>query len=341
MQKNKFKYKWFLKDNYPQSIDESVKKNNYKVFGTFICGGGSSMGYKLAGFNHLGGVEIDKKTAEIYKKNHNPQFLFCEDLRDFNKRQDLPQELFNLDILDGSPPCTTFSTTGKGQKSQGKLKKFAEGQSLQTLDDLVFVYCDTILKLAPKVFILENVAGLIHKNNQPYCKKILNKLSEKYKIQVFLLNSDSMGLPQSRERVFFIGHKKNFDLPKLELNFNEPKIPFSKICDHSDTSTSLTLKYLEYWKNANYGESVGLFKSEKKEDPHKPTSCICASKPNHHPFYKRRLNKKELCLAGSYPLDYDFCDNDPCFYIGMSVPPLMIANIANEIKNQWLDLINA
>ena len=57
MSKHKFPYKWYLKDGYPA---KDIEPNNLNVFGTFICGGGSSMGYKLAGFEHLGGVEIDK-----------------------------------------------------------------------------------------------------------------------------------------------------------------------------------------------------------------------------------------------------------------------------------------
>jgi DNA (cytosine-5)-methyltransferase 1 len=66
MSEHRFPYKWYLKDGYPES-------NGLNVFGTFICGGGSTMGYKLAGFNHLGGVEIDPKIADVYRTNHKPQ----------------------------------------------------------------------------------------------------------------------------------------------------------------------------------------------------------------------------------------------------------------------------
>ena len=97
-----FSYEWFLQNGYPA---KGIEKNNLKVFGTFICGGGSTMGYKLAGFDHLGGVEIDKKIAKVYCENHKPLFFYNEDIRVFNKRTDLPKELYNLDILDGSPPC--------------------------------------------------------------------------------------------------------------------------------------------------------------------------------------------------------------------------------------------
>lgn len=100
MSDNRFPYKWYLKDGYPA---RRIKPNNLNVFGTFICGGGSTMGYKLAGYNHLGGVEIDAKVADVYRVNHSPKYLYVEDIRQFVKRNDLPEELYNLDLLDGSP----------------------------------------------------------------------------------------------------------------------------------------------------------------------------------------------------------------------------------------------
>lgn len=132
---HRFPFKWYLKDGYPA---KGIEPHNSKVFGTFICGGGSSMGYKLAGFHHLGGVELDPKVAETYKLNHHPEHLYNMDIREFNELQDLPAELYQLDLLDGSPPCSTFSTAGSRDKAWGKEKRFSEGQKLQTLDDLVF-----------------------------------------------------------------------------------------------------------------------------------------------------------------------------------------------------------
>ena len=94
------------------------------------------MGYKLAGCEVIGNCEIDKKMNEIYNVNHHPKYSYCMDIRDFNQLQDIPDELYNLDILDGSPPCTTFSIAGLREETWGKLKKFREGQTEQTLDDL-------------------------------------------------------------------------------------------------------------------------------------------------------------------------------------------------------------
>jgi DNA (cytosine-5)-methyltransferase 1 len=94
MSRHLFNYKWNLSNGYPST---NIKKNNYNVFGTFVCGGGSTMGYKLAGFNHLGGVEIDPPIADIYKTNHEPKYLFTEDIRQFNEKTNLPKELFNIE----------------------------------------------------------------------------------------------------------------------------------------------------------------------------------------------------------------------------------------------------
>mgnify|MGYP001129866832 CR=1 FL=1 len=85
------------------------------------------MGYKLAGFDVIGNCEIDSKMNDIYVKNHKPKHNYCEDLREFNKRSNLPAELYELDVLDGSPPCTAFSMAGKREETWGKRKKFREG----------------------------------------------------------------------------------------------------------------------------------------------------------------------------------------------------------------------
>ena len=98
-------WKWRMSKDYP------TEKNGLKVFSCFACGGGSTMGYKLAGCEVIGCNEIDPKINEVYVRNHNPKYNFLMDIRKFNQlpKSELPDELFNLDILDGSPPCTTFS----------------------------------------------------------------------------------------------------------------------------------------------------------------------------------------------------------------------------------------
>ena len=114
-------WKWSFSD-YPK------EKNGLKVFSCFSCGGGSTMGYKLAGCDVIGNVEIDEKMNELYKLNHNPKYNYCMDIRDFNSipNEELPEELFNLDILDGSPPCTTFSMAGQRERNLGVKRRNSE-----------------------------------------------------------------------------------------------------------------------------------------------------------------------------------------------------------------------
>lgn len=318
MSEHKFPYRWNLVDGYPA---KGINPNGCKVFGTFICGGGSTMGYKLAGFEHLGGVEIDPKVADVYKINHKPKYLFVEDIRAFNERADLPAELYELDILDGSPPCSTFSMAGSREKAWGKEKQFREGQALQTLDDLVFVYCDTIAKLKPKVFLLENVKGIIQGNAKWYSKQIVSRMeAHGYKVQVFLLNSASMGVPQKRERVFFIGHKNELGFPRLVLRFEEKAVTFGEFGESEPHTRKIS--------GDRYGDVV-FMKNEV-------CNTICGT--NDYFVEKDFVRPTALTLnqIGSYPLDYNFKGIEPKYLIGMSVPPVMTAQIAHQIWLQWL-----
>lgn len=342
MAESRFPYKWFLRDGYPAP---GVEAHNLKVFGTFICGGGSSMGYKLAGYHHLGGVELDPNIAKIYTKNHHPEYLYCEDIRDFNAREELPAELYDLDILDGSPPCSTFSTAGSREAAWGKEKQFAEGQKMQRLDDLVFVYCDTIIKLRPKVFILENVSGLIKGNAKSYMARIMAKMKDAgYEAQVFLLDSQYMGVPQTRKRVFVIGRRTDLGWPPLKLDFSQKPIPFGRIIDRSDSAQNLEEMQAKYWPYRKKGDRdfADIYSRERGKYTGFTQAIISSDKvcPTLTTGsmvlwdYPRRMNEREYALASSFPLDYDF-QGKASFLCGMSVPPVMTANIAYAIYLQW------
>lgn len=346
--KHLFPYKWNLKDGYPA---KGIEPNKYKVFGTFICGGGSTMGYKLAGYNHIGGIEIDPKIAHVYKVNHKPKHLYIEDIREFVKRVDMPTDLIDLDILDGSPPCSSFSMSGNREKDWGKKKVFKEGQAMQVLDDLFFEYIALAKKLQSKIVIAENVKGLIQGNAKLYVKRIFKAFDDAgYNVQLFLLNAASMGVPQKRERVFFICHRKDLLLPKLQLMFSEDKIIYGQLRSQSERDMPFTEYDLEMWSNKQQGDrdygyickrtkgKVSNWNSKFIRDNEvcqtitstSGSKLISFSEPKH-------LSKNELKACGTYPIDYDFQDIEAKYLIGMSVPPVMIAQIANQIRIQWLD----
>jgi len=348
MSEHRFPYRWNLADGYSA---KGIKPNGCKVFGTFVCGGGSTMGYKLAGFTHLGGVEIDPKVASAYKANHNPKYLFVEDIRAFNRRTDLPDELYNLDLLDGSPPCSTFSMAGSREKAWGKEKVFREGQAEQTLDDLVFVYCETIAKLKPKVFLLENVKGIIQGNAKWYSKEIVRRMEANgYAVQVFCLNAASMGVPQKRERVFFIGYRKELGLPKLRLDFDERAVLFGDLKDGVGKQLSKDGKLFSDWSARRQGDKNFSEICQREENTAKSFGRVLLSdnqtpptivSGNQYIYFDKfeEVGTGDICKIGSYPLDYDFQGLEPKYLIGMSVPPVMTAQIANQIWEQWLSKI--
>jgi DNA (cytosine-5)-methyltransferase 1 len=328
-----------------QDIHSAEKDVNLKAFGTFICAGGSSIGYKLAGFNHLGGVEIDPRCAKIYQSNLRPKYLFVEDIRLFNERTDLPAELYSLDLLDGSPPCSLFSMSGSREKAWGKEKKFREGQSNQTLDDLVFVYIKTIEKLRPKVAILENVAGLIFGAGRAYAKQIVSKIDAiGYDVQVFDLNSASMGLPQARRRIFFVCRRKDLKWQNLKLQFNSKGIPFGEIKSlYGKPISSDYAKTIRQHKISSDRCAADVFKrvtgrttgfNYKLVWDHR----ICPTIVAHGGYYRANddelFSESDFVTCGTFPQDYDF-NGAAQYFVGMSVPPLMMAHLSSEIRKQW------
>lgn len=351
----RFSYNWTLKDAV-------FTKDKGKVFSCFACGGGSTMGYKLAGFDVIGHNDIDKKMIEVYKLNHNPKYSFLESITTFAKRKDLPKELYELDILDGSPPCSSFSMVGNREKDWGKEKKFREGQEKQVLDTLFFDFIDLAKELQPKVVIAENVKGLLLGEAKNYVRKIYAKFENAgYYVQHFLLDASKMGVPQRRERVFFIALRKDLaqpflhfedmftEVPKIELKFNEPEITYKDIEDINAVLTEVRKSLADLWINTkpgcNFGDAhpKGHYFGEYKQHPNKVCNTIVANSNGSslwHYDKLRTLNDYEYKLIGTYPLDYNFNLNKPKYLIGMSVPPIMTAQIATTVYEQWLSKIN-
>lgn len=315
------------------------------VFSTFACGGGSSMGYKRAGYRVLGNCEIDPRIAAVYKKNLHPKHSYVMDIRDFNKIDDLPDELRNLDVLDGSPPCSTFSTAGSREKAWGVEKQFAEGQKLQRLDDLFFVYLETVEKLMPKVFVAENVTGLLKGNARGYVNEIVKTArSIGYDVQLFKLNASFMGVPQKRERVFFVGNRMGFD--KLKLQFDENVVNFGHVrtgqggpeLHPSIARLSKKMKYGDMSVCDAYERETGKrgFFNYNYNYDNQVAFTATAQHRNIRVCDMTFMTDDDLRNISTFPQDYDFGDRGAEFITGMSVPPSMMANIAHEIREQWL-----
>ena len=341
-------WKWSFKD-YPK------EKNGLKVFSCFACGGGSTMGYKLAGCEVIGCVEIDKKMNDVYVANHHPKHNFCMDIREFNKMPDneLPNELFSLDILDGSPPCTTFSMAGEREKNWGKAKKFREGQAEQTLDDLSFVFIETAKKLHPKFVIMENVEGLLLGAAYDYVRRIYKDFDDAgYNCRHYLCKGEYMGVPQTRHRVFFIASRKDisFNYEKLDMSFHYEPITYGII---------KSIVGDEWSKLAKQGKLYNLFMSAIPSDKNLgdinlrlngkasyfqcyilhdnevlPTIRASRGFDAYRYVDKKKSTVEDVIHAQTFPEDFDFGKktmNTVSFICGMSVPPIMIKRIVTRI----------
>jgi DNA (cytosine-5)-methyltransferase 1 len=350
---HKFNYQWTLQDAV-------FTKDKGKVFSCFACGGGSTMGYKLAGFDVIGHNDIDKKMIEVYQQNHKPKFSFLESITTFAKRKDLPKELYELDILDGSPPCSSFSMAGNREKDWGKEKVFREGQAEQVLDTLFFDFIDLAKELQPKVVIAENVKGLLLGAAKEYVIKIYKAFEEAgYYCQHFLLDGSTMGVPQRRERVFFVCLRKDLavpflhwadmftEVPEIDMRFNEKKIYFGEYrsaVGNSEKVTERQKRLLELrLPNENSFGEISLRVDNKLSgftdmivDDDMVSGTITANGKNFRSFDNCWFTDEDYIRTGSFPLDYDFLTNRAQYLIGMSVPPLMTANVASNVYDQWL-----
>ena len=350
---HKFPYEWTLKD-------ATFTKDKGTVFSCFACGGGSTMGDKLAGFDVIGCNEIDPKMADCYKANHNPKYCFVEPIQTFKDRDDLPDELYNLDVLDGSPPCSSFSMVGNREKDWGKDKKFREGQAEQVLDTLFFDFIELGKKLQPKVIVAENVKGLILGNAQRYVDRILTAFDDAgYFVDFTLLDSSKMGVPQKRERVFFCAVRKDIycgsfsDLfgtrPVIDLGFTENPVLFGCVSDTD--GKCLTDLYHSRWEqrietDSDFGDITERIEGKNRcfsDVFHKSGSVArTITSSSHMVNFDTGLHLSDRCLCkiGTYPQDYNFMKCKPQYLIGMSVPPVMTAQVATRIYEQWLEPIN-
>lgn len=330
----------------------NIKKNGKKVFSCFACGGGSSMGYKKAGFEILGINEIDRELVNIYKTNFpSTKYIFNQNIQELVKNKDYPKDLFDIDVLDGSPPCSVFSIAGDREKNWGKEKKFREGQVKQRLDDLFYCFIQLAKDIQPKVVVAENVRGMIIGKAKGYVKQIFKDFNDAgYNTQLFLLNSSTMGVPQRRERIFFIAIRKDID-KKIKLDFNEDKIYYKDIKTNEGIGKELSKMEKVNFENISYkdrdfadlnlrnrNKNIG-FSSPIIWDNLIPNTLISSSS-----FYsgneKRHLTSTELIRIQSFPIDYNFIKNTYSnikYILGMSVPPIMMYKVARDVYKQILE----
>lgn len=309
------------------------------------------MGYKLTGYDVIGNCEIDPAMQRLYEKNNHPKFSYLMDIRDFVKLPDeeIPEALRHLDILDGSPPCSVFSLAGDRDDGWNTEKVFREGQAKQRLDDLFFFFIEVAKRLQPKVIIAENVKGLVLGSARGWVNAILKAFDEaSYSVQLFLLNSATMGVPQKRERVFFVAHRKDLDYGKIDLRFTSAPIPFSEVREKVGRPLPVgsTLERLMKYRRPTDRSVSDVKKRVTKKTSgftspinhdNEPAGTITAGGDMLRMCDGMRMSDRDIINCQTFPQDYDFLDRGVQYVCGMSVPPVMMAKIAEQVFKQWLN----
>jgi len=334
-----------------------VEKNGFNVMSTFACGGGSTMGYKRAGFDVIAANDIDPQMAEHYKRNHHPKHYYLMpvgELVKLAKARELPAELYSLDILDGSPPCSSFSMAGNREKDWGKDKHFREGQAKQVLDDLFFDYLDLVEALRPRVSIAENVKGIITGAAKGYTKEIVTRYRALgYSVQVFLIDASSCGVPQRRERVFFVASQtdKRIDIQPSDKPITVREawqdLPGGDVVPELLTAARAPVAHVLYARTRK-GESFGKASLRERgvnnsftrvrlnDNDHAPTLTAHYG-DYYHPTLPRSVSQFEFARLGAFPDDYwSVSASVHKYMVGMSVPPFMTQVVAEAVRDQWL-----
>lgn len=306
------------------------------------------MGYKLAGYDVIGYCEIDPRVAKVYEANLHPKHPYVMDVRNFLCIPQLPREMYDLDVLDGSPPCSTFSTAGDREKAWNTERIFKEGQAKQRLDDLFFPFIDIAKRLQPKVVIAENVSGLVKGNAKGYVNEIFKAFDAAgYSTQLFLLNAAYMGVPQTRLRCFFIARRKDLNLPDVKLTIAEDPIPFGEV----RTEHGVPLKkgeklkrYLKYIKPTDrslrdtLAREIGaeiLFNAKISQD-NNVAEALTAQCLTIRGYDKLQYSDGDTIAVQTFPQDYNFCGERVRYVCGQSVPPVMMAHVASAVYAQLL-----
>jgi DNA (cytosine-5)-methyltransferase 1 len=357
-------------------VKEQSKKELFKVVSLFAGGGGSSTGYRLAGAKILGINEFIPAAQEVYSKNYPDTPIFKQDIRELTGEiilEKLNLNKFELDILDGSPPCSSFSMAGIREKGWGREKKYSD--SSQRTDDLFFEYARILKDIQPKVFVCENVKGItMGAAADMLGSEQFNLFGEEqdtiyhtlvncgYNVRYKVLNAKDYGVPQSRERTIFIGVRNDID-KQITFPINKDLSCFVTAKDATEDivntdseikeSTHSEGKVKEYVKMLKEGECGnkyapsgyhGLVRIKRNL----PSPTICARQGNKgacliHWEEDRELTISELKRLSSFPDDYYLGEKytQKTERIGRAVPPLMMKAIAEHIYKTILSQINA
>lgn len=187
--------------------------NGLTIVSTFSGCGGSCLGYKMAGYKVAWANEFVPAARDTYRANHPGTHLDDRDIRLVTAAS--IREVIGdveIDVLEGSPPCASFSTAGKTSKGWGQVRKYSD--VTQRTDDLFDQFIRLVDELRPRAFTAENVAGMVKGVAKGFFLHYLRRMNElPYNVEARLVDAQYLGVPQRRVRLIFVGVRKDVGKP--------------------------------------------------------------------------------------------------------------------------------
>ena len=319
------------------------------VISTFAGCGGSSLGYRLAGFRELLAVEFDGNAVETFRLNFPDVPVYHGDIRALSADECMrlagivPGE---LDVFDGSPPCQGFSLAGKRDADDLRNGLFRE-------------YVRLIAALRPKVFVFENVKGLVSGKMRVIYGEIVAALEGcGYKTATAVKNAKYYGVPQARERVIILGVRSDLgvepSLPQPQVRGISAGDALVGVVNDPDEVAALLADaekrpHLRLWDKMMPGQSGDDVTGKNhyslhKLDPTRPCPTITKFEENEsvsgimHWAQRRKLTVAEAKRLSSFPDGFVFAGgrSHAMARMGNCVPPLLIKAIAEHVRKEVL-----
>jgi DNA (cytosine-5)-methyltransferase 1 len=196
----------------------AIPWNGLTVASLFSGCGGSCLGFRMAGYRIVYANEFIPAARDTYRANSPDTPIDSADVRQVTVKSLLDRAetalkaagATEIDVLEGSPPCASFSTAGKREAGWGRIKAYSETK--QRTDDLFFEYARILAELRPRVFVAENVSGLVKGTAKGYFLDIFERLQScGYRVACRALDAQWLGVPQMRKRVIFIGVRNDLN----------------------------------------------------------------------------------------------------------------------------------
>ena len=323
----------------------------------FAGAGGLALGLEQAGFEHIGLVEFNKDAADTLVVNRPQWNVLCEDIaqvaeRDLEKEFGVPK--YKLDLLSGGAPCQSFSYAGKRL-------------GLQDVRGTMFYHYATFLhKLQPKMFLFENVRGLLTHDGGRTFKTILNIFEDEGYTTVYkVLNAWNYGVPQKRERLITIGIRNDlsslcqFVFPKehdykpvvrdIQLDTNPDAAHRARYSKNKEAVFALVPPG-GYWRDIDPniakaymktcwdmgGGRTGILRRIGLDEPSLTVLTNPGMKQTDrcHPLEVRPFSVRENARLQSFPDEWIFCGklSEQYKQVGNAVPVNLAKEIGLEIK---------